>query len=200
LEAQPQRPTRSGTRMAIRSSIAASPQNGGTEFDGFSRLDDGDLNWKSNPYLTKTFTSEDDSLHPQWVVIDLGKKQDVNAIRIVWAEPYARVYQVDYWTGEDAMDDQGHGEWKKFESGAVSNGKSGTVTLPLGSPVKVKFVRVSMTESSNLRHSWFERSTELPGLRYQGALPRDRGQPGKLQRSASSQSGSAAVADLLLVG
>ena len=46
-------------------------RNGGTEFDGFSRLDDGDLQsyWKSNPYLTKEFTGEDDSLHPQWVVI-----------------------------------------------------------------------------------------------------------------------------------
>ena len=56
-------------------------RNGGTEFDGFSRLDDGNLNtyWKSNPYLSKTFTGEDDSLHPQWVVIDLGKKQDMNA-------------------------------------------------------------------------------------------------------------------------
>src|SRR5437868_7456854 len=53
-------------------------RNGGTEFDGFSRLDDGDLNtyWKSNPYLTQFFTGEDDSAHPQWVVIDLGKKQD----------------------------------------------------------------------------------------------------------------------------
>ena len=145
------------TTDAIRHSYGYSLQhrgftrNGGTEFDGFSRLDDGDLNtyWKSNPYLTKTFTGEDDSLHPQWVVIDLGKKQDVNAIRIVWAEPYARVYQVEYWTGEDAMDDQGHGEWKKFESGAVTNGKGGTATLPLGSPASTKFVRVSMTESSN---------------------------------------------------
>jgi len=52
-------------------------RNGGTELDGFSRLDDGDLGtyWKSNPYLTKNFTGEDDSLHPQWVVIDFGKKQ-----------------------------------------------------------------------------------------------------------------------------
>ena len=126
-------------------------RNGGTEFDGFSRLDDGNLNtyWKSNPYLTKTFTGEDDSLHPQWVVIDLGKKQGVNAIQIAWAEPYARVYQVEYWTGEDAMDDQGHGEWKKFDSGVVTNGKGGTVTLPLGSSVNAKFVRVLMTESSN---------------------------------------------------
>jgi len=126
-------------------------RNGGTEFDGFSRLDDGDLNtyWKSNPYLTKTFTGEDDSLHPQWVVIDLGNKQDVNAIRIVWADPYARVYQVEYWTGDDAMDDQGHGTWKKFESGAVVNGRGGTATLPLGSPAITRFVRVLMTEYSN---------------------------------------------------
>ncbi len=126
-------------------------RNGGTEFDGFSRLDDGDLNtyWKSNPYLTKTFTGEEDSLHPQWVVIDLGKKQEVNAIRIAWAEPYARVYQVEYWTGEDAMDDQGHGNWTKFETGAGTNVKGGTATLPLGATVSTKFVRVFMTESSN---------------------------------------------------
>jgi hypothetical protein len=126
-------------------------RNGGTEFDGFSRLDDGDLNtyWKSNPYLTKTFTGEDDSLHPQWVVVDLGNKQDVNAIRIVWADPYARVYQVEYWTGDDAMDDQGHGTWKKFESGAVVNGRGGTATLPLGPPASTRFVRVLMTEYSN---------------------------------------------------
>src|SRR6476661_6431884 len=143
------------TTESIRHSYGYSLQhrgftrNGGTEFDGFSRLDDGDLNtyWKSNPYLTQRFTGEGDSLHPQWVVIDLGKKQDVNAIRIAWAEPYARVYQVEYWTGEDAMDDQGHGEWKKFESGGVTDGKAGTVTLPLG-PASARFVQVLMTESS----------------------------------------------------
>src|SRR5215510_1075772 len=81
-------------------------RNNGTEFDGFSRLNDGDLNsyWKSSPYLTKRFTGEDDSHHPQWVVINLGKTDSVNAIRIDWAEPFARAYAVQYWAGDgDAM-------------------------------------------------------------------------------------------------
>jgi len=53
-------------------------RNGGTEFDGYSRLDDGDLQtyWKSNPYLSKEFTGEEDSLHPQWVVIALDQKEN----------------------------------------------------------------------------------------------------------------------------
>src|ERR1700758_2811404 len=87
-------------------------RNNGTEFDGYSRLDDGDEQsyWKSNPYLAKRFTGEDDSTPPQWVVIDLGTKQAVNAIRIVWAEPYARSYAVQYWLGDgDAMDEQDKG-------------------------------------------------------------------------------------------
>jgi hypothetical protein len=128
-------------------------RNGGTEFDGFSRLDDGDLNtyWKSNPYLTQFFTGEDDSAHPQWVVIDLGKKQDVNAIRIAWAEPYAKAYTVEYWNGTgDAMDDPASGDWKAFPSGAVTNGSGGTVTLRLdSSQVNTKFIRIPMTKSSN---------------------------------------------------
>ncbi len=128
-------------------------RNGGTEFDGFSRLDDGDLGtyWKSNPYLTKNFTGEDDSLHPQWVVIDFGKKQGVNAIRIAWADPYARVYEVQYWIGEgDAMDEADKGHWKEFASGVVTDGKEGTATLRLDSaPIETKFVRILMANSSN---------------------------------------------------
>ncbi len=126
-------------------------RNGGTEFDGFSRLDDGNPKtyWKSNPYLAQPFTGEDDSRHPQWVVVDLGSKQDVNAIRIAWAEPYAIVYRVEYWTGDDAMDDQGRGEWKDFQRGTVEDGKGGTATLRLApTMVLTKFVRILMSHSS----------------------------------------------------
>ncbi len=70
----------------------------GTDTVGFSRLTDGDMDsyWKSNPYLTKAFTGEDDSLHPQWVLLDLAGFQLVDAIRIAWADPYATRYLVQY--------------------------------------------------------------------------------------------------------
>jgi len=128
-------------------------RNGGTEFDGFSRLDDDDAQsyWKSNPYLTKEFTGEDDSLHPQWVVIALDKKEDVNAIRIHWADPFARDFEVQYWVGDgDAMDEQDKGLWKPFLHGTVKDAKGGMTTLGLEpSPVTTKYVRVWMTRSSN---------------------------------------------------
>ena len=54
-----------------------------------SQMADPNTFWKSNPYLTKAFTHEDDSLHPQWIIVDLGKYHDVNAIRIDWCEPSA---------------------------------------------------------------------------------------------------------------
>jgi hypothetical protein len=147
------------TREMIRHSYGYSlrhrgfTRNGGTEFDGFSRLDDGDPQsyWKSNPYLTKEFTGEDDSLHPQWVVIALDKKEDVNAIRIDWADPYARDFEVQYWVGNgDAMDEQDKGAWKTFPHGTVPDGKGGETTLSLGSSlVTTKYVRIVMTRSSN---------------------------------------------------
>ncbi len=127
-------------------------RNNGTEFDGYSRLDDGDLQtyWKSNPYLTKDYTGEDDSLHPQWVVIALEKKQDINAIRIHWGDPFARDFEVQYWVGDgDAMDEQNKGEWKTFARGDVKDCKGGMTTLGFGEMVNTKFVRVLMTRSSN---------------------------------------------------
>jgi len=128
-------------------------RNGGSEFDGYSRLDDGDLNsyWKSNPYLSKRFTGEEDSLHPQWIVVSLGQSESINAIRIAWGEPFARAYEVQYWIGDgDAMDQQDKGSWKSFTHGTITNGSAGTATVSLESaPVITKFVRVLMTQSSD---------------------------------------------------
>ena len=122
--------------------------------NGWSRLTDGDPKsyWKSNPYLTKAFTGEDDSLHPQWVIIDLGSKIDVNAIRIAWADPYAKRYAVQFWTGElePFYDGTTKGTWQTFPVGNVSEGKGGTVTLKLASwTIPVRWIRIWMTESSN---------------------------------------------------
>src|SRR5579859_5349016 len=122
--------------------------------NGWSRLTDGDLKsyWKSNPYLTKAFTGEDDSLHPQWVMIDLGSKIDVNAIRIAWADPYAKHYAVQFWTGElePFYDGTQKGTWQTFPRGFITDGKGGTVTLKLVSwTIPVRYLRIWMTESSN---------------------------------------------------
>src|SRR3977135_1047754 len=95
----------------LRSAFGYSlPQRGSTRSDAsqgkYSRLTDGDpaSYWKSNPYLTKRFTGEEDSRNPQWMVIDLGTPQDVDAVRIAWANPFARRYAVQYWVGEDAFE------------------------------------------------------------------------------------------------
>lgn len=128
-------------------------RNDGTERDGYSRLTDGDAStyWKSNPYLTKAFTGEVDSLHPQWVIVDLGSKQDVNAIRIAWGEPYARTYYVQFWTGgDDPIKKATSGIWQTFSGGSTSKGAGGEVTIALSrSVVALKFIRILMTESSN---------------------------------------------------
>ena len=86
----------------------------GTETVGYSRLTDGDENtyWKSNPYLTKAFTSEDDSHHPQWVFVDLANALPVDTIRIAWAEPYATHYAVQFFTGDDPIKFPNKGTWQ----------------------------------------------------------------------------------------
>ncbi len=132
------------------------PHRGFSQGDGngWSRLTDGDLKsyWKSNPYLTRDFTGEDDALHPQWVMIDLGKKVDLNAIRIAWTDPYARRYAVQFWTGSDEpfYDGTTKGVWQTFPFGTVTEGKGGTVTQKLASwMIPVRYLRIWMTESSN---------------------------------------------------
>ena len=108
--------------------------------------------WKSNPYLTSKFTGESDTLHPQWVVVDLKAEKPVSAARINWASPYATNYQVEYWVGTDPLDfDAGpKGTWKRFSLGGVKDSKGGTVTLKLTHvPIATRYLRLLMMESSN---------------------------------------------------
>ena len=128
-------------------------RNDGTGNNGYSRITDGDpaTYWKSNPYLTKTFTGEDDARHPQWVTIDLAGPHPVNAIRIDWAAPFARQYLVQYWTGsEEPVRQPTRGTWVTFPGGSVAAGTGGSVTLRLSTaPMPVHYLRIWMTESSN---------------------------------------------------
>lgn len=140
------------TEMIRHSWAAPLPHRGYTRGDGngYSRLTDGDLNtyWKSNPYLTKQFTGEDD--HPQWVTLDLGSQVEINAIRIAWAAPYATKYRVQYWRGaRDPFEHSARGIWQTFPLGSVNDGKGGTATLRLASwMTPVRYLRVWMTVSS----------------------------------------------------
>src|ERR1700722_5872653 len=57
-------------------------RNDGTGNSGYSRLTDGDTStfWKSNPSLTKRYTGEEDSQHPQWIIVDLKKRELIDSI------------------------------------------------------------------------------------------------------------------------
>src|SRR5215467_5539374 len=127
-------------------------RNGGASH-GYSRLTDGDsaTYWKSNPYLASKFTGEADALHPAWIVVDFGTPQAIDAVRIAWADPYATRFLVQYWSGgESPMDHPLSGVWNTFPQGEIRNGKGGSAVLRVAAvPVRARFLRILMTESSN---------------------------------------------------
>jgi len=57
-------------------------------------------------------------------VIDLAQVQQVHSIRIVWGEPYARHYTVQYWTGDDPIKAVTRGAWQTFTQGVITQGKA----------------------------------------------------------------------------
>ena len=125
---------------------------------GYSRLDDGDPRtfWKSNPYLDRHFTGEDNARHPQWVVVNLGRRRPVDRVQIDWATPYATQYRVEYWRGTDDGDPDSlsdtyeEGHWRRFEFGDIDHGTGGRTTLYVSrKPVPTRYVRLVMTESSD---------------------------------------------------
>jgi len=148
---------RAGSDKIIHSYGYPLPRRGvthddGTDTIGYSRLTDGNpaTFWKSNPYLTQSFTGQDDAVHPQWVILDLTTRQDLQAIRIDWAQPYAKQYVVQFWSGEDPIRKPAAGNWQLFPHGQISAGHGSHETLVLaGGPVTARFVRILMTASSN---------------------------------------------------
>jgi hypothetical protein len=109
--------------------------------DGYSRITDGDPDtfWKSNPYL--------DPL-PQWVVIDLGKKTPIDAIRVRWGTPWATRYTVQYATRDD-LDVTYLDIWRDFPNGIQQAAKGGeTTTRIAATPIMVRRLRVLMSASS----------------------------------------------------
>src|ERR1700704_3463954 len=92
--------------------------------DGYSRLDDGDNEsfWKSNPYLDRHFTHEDNALHPQWIVIDFNEPKLINAARLLWGKPLATGYRVQYANIGDISDIALNppGMWHDFPDGTVN--------------------------------------------------------------------------------
>lgn len=129
--------------------------------NGYSRIVDGDEDtyWKSNPYLCKPFAPED---RPQWILVELGNRTPVDAIRIDWAEPYATAFTVQYWSpAPDAkpspLYDPGHidatlyqkGEWRTFPKGVVDGGRGGRQTVHLcDAPMAVPVIRIMLRSSS----------------------------------------------------
>jgi len=125
---------------------------------GYSRIDDGDSEtfWKSNPYLDRRFTGEDNALHPQWIVLDFEKPVSINALRFVWGEPFATGYRVQYGNFDDVSDIalSPPGTWQDFPLGKIPAGlgrllsRDGKVPLRISNaPIKLRWLRILMTES-----------------------------------------------------
>ncbi|MEP6947456.1 MAG: discoidin domain-containing protein [Acidobacteriota bacterium] len=152
--------------------------------DGYSRIDDGDREtfWKSNPYLDRYFTHEDNALHPQWVVIDLGEKTPINAIEISWGTLFATDCEVQYGDTDDISDISldPPGFWHKFAQGAIHNADGRERVARLSRrPVMTRLVRVLLKQNAQTtidtadirdRLGFSIREITLGKLREDGAL------------------------------
>jgi len=132
--------------------------------DGYSRIDDGDENsfWKSNPYLDSFYTNEGNKEHVQWVVIDLGSEQMVDAISIHWAKPYATEFEVEYglppvypyFENSGYYDIDSPKLWKPFAKFHFTNAQGSDDVIRLSvQPVKVRMIRIKMLKGMTLHFS-----------------------------------------------
>lgn len=146
------------------------PRRGNTfdqaENNGYSRIDDGDEKtfWKSNPYLDRYFSGVADSLHPQWVAVDLGKRKSINQIDIDWAAPYATEFRLEYagdscisdFNGVAILDPYKKGIWRPLPVSFMHVNKGGKLTIHFPETINARVVRIVCLRSSH---------TALPGSR-----------------------------------
>ena len=148
----------------IRNSYGYHLPRRGSTFDqadntGYSRIDDGEDStfWKSNPYLDHRFTGVDDSLHPQWIAVDLGKQVLVNTLKIHWADPFALNFKLEYADSSESdfsksmkiLSPYRAGFWKPLPEGTYTNCKGGLITLEFpGPPRSMRLIRILCTKSS----------------------------------------------------
>ncbi|PYS85398.1 MAG: glycosyl hydrolase family 5, partial [Acidobacteria bacterium] len=107
--------------------------------------------WKSNPYLDEHFTGEKNLASPQWLMIDLGEPTPIDAIRILWAQPFATNYSIEFgeFVGEEDLSQRLPTEWHTFPQGNIVKGTGGNALIKLASePVAVKYVRIRLNGSS----------------------------------------------------
>jgi hypothetical protein len=120
---------------------------------GYSRLDDADESsfWKSNPFLDAHFTHDSNARHEQWVVVDFGETELVNAARLLWGVPFARRYEIQYATITDisAISLNPPGMWKTFPHGKVRRGVGGDDFRILApTPIATRYLRILLRRSS----------------------------------------------------
>jgi len=128
--------------------------------NGYSRIDDGDEQtfWKSNPYLDAHFTGEDNMLHPQWIVIEFPQPVPINAMRILWGDPFAKHFRIQYASFNDrsviALNPPG--TWhdfpkSEFKSREMTNDSEAAVLRLSQNPIQTGLLRILMTESGSSR-------------------------------------------------
>src|SRR5256714_3235846 len=126
--------------------------------DSYSRLDDDDTDrfWKSNPYLDRVFTGESNTIHPQWIVIEFTRPEEINALRILWGRLFAVSYRIQYANINDVSDIALNppGMWQDFPMSVFVGGadyppkSKGHLLRVSNNPIKVRWIRILMTESS----------------------------------------------------
>jgi hypothetical protein len=131
--------------------------------NGYSRIDDGDIDsfWKSNPYLDSHYTGEDNQLHPQWIVIEFPQPVPINAVRILWGEPFAKHFRIQYadFSDRSVIGLNPPGTWRDFPNSEFT-GRREDIDSPIRprndrsllhlsqKPIQTGLLRIVMTDSA----------------------------------------------------